>query len=874
MKNLLNNLSVKAKFTVVLITVITLAAVAVALVRINQMNDMQAEELTSRLHGNAYMAAGVFDTALAYTQRLTESVAALPQARQMLSSLFDTMNHEYNGIPIYANMLVFDADLELNLAANEFGPIIDLSLPAFSQNVSAARLGLPYMSGAVRHPQTGLMQVVFTHPVMIGNIFAGIVVVPVNSQGFGYFLGGSGQYDGNFITVSDSNGVIFYSSIEAYMGRNLSELGAVGIEQNTLFYQASPISGIDAAAYITTDQTLGWTTVSFIDANTIPNPTMDIIISLVPTVGGIILAAILMVFLLYRSLKPLDALAAAAIDVAEGKLQVDLHVKHNDEIGKVANSFLKIVDSLNVMQHDFQDMVENIQQGKTHYRINDDSLKGVYLDIVEKVNSVIYDFEFTLDLIAEPYFLIDSQSRVTHINKALRKLTGLEDATWDEIVGMNIDELMNGDISGHPATVQAFATQEPQLKSEIQLELQSGKVFIFEYSCIPYSYGDVLGAAVMMTNITHIREMQQRDAKRSSYQHDRTEKVTQTIVEAFEKGNLAITIPQSTFDDDTADIATEQDVVEAVVQRSMGIIKDYVDEITAILHEISENNFDVGIERDFIGDFGSIKDSLGQITESVSALIAEIQMASSGVEDGANLISQSTQALMSGFEEQAAAMSEVTEAISILTQKTRKNAADAQYANNLTESVHTAATEGKQYMQDLSNAMTEIKQSSVEIAKVAGIIESIAFQTNLLALNASVEAARAGVHGNGFAVVAEEVRTLAGQSATAAKDTSAMLAKSMSRVEEGVAKSVQTAEALENISLTAANVTELVAEMAQISSEQADEISKIQNNMEAIHRGTSDNSDSVQSNASVSEELSSQASVLRSLTEQFVIKRK
>ncbi|MCL2400553.1 MAG: methyl-accepting chemotaxis protein [Defluviitaleaceae bacterium] len=218
-------------------------------------------------------------------------------------------------------------------------------------------------------------------------------------------------------------------------------------------------------------------------------------------------------------------------------------------------------------------------------------------------------------------------------------------------------------------------------------------------------------------------------------------------------------------------------------------------------------------------------------------------------------------------------MSEVREAVDILTDKTQKNAADAKSANELSEQVQVVANIGSQYMRDMSEVMEEIKLSSAEIAEVASIIETIALQTNLLAINASVEAARAGEHGRGFSVVADEVRNLAGRSAKAARETAEMISKSLSRVDEGVAKSIETTEALQKIVKVTVNVTDVISNIADASNEQAEEIIKIQNNMEAIHRNASDNTSAVQSNASISEELSSQANMLMSLVDRFKISR-
>jgi len=456
----------------------------------------------------------------------------------------------------------------------------------------------------------------------------------------------------------------------------------------------------------------------------------------------------------------------------------------------------------------------------------------------------------------------------------MQKHTGIDK---EDMLGVHINDVVNYDLAGHSATISAFTQSEAKKGIDVQLQLNPEKLFDISYSIVPFEYnGKVVCALIELADITRIRDIQRGIETLSVYQEKLNDRFTSTLVGALESGNLDVNFIANDdyYDDASRTVAEEHNTLEATIGQSIGTIKSYVDEITDKLREIADNSFDITIDRDYVGDFGSIKDSIVMITESVSALVHEIQTASAEVEQGADQISQSTQSLMASFEEQAAAMSEVTDAISILTQKTQKNAEDAQAANALSEQVQQAASTGTQHMADMSAAMTEIKQSSAEIAKVVSIIESIAFQTNLLALNASVEAARAGEHGKGFSVVAEEVRTLAGRSAAAAKDTAAMLEESMSRVDLGVAKSTQTAEALREIVDTTANVADVVANIAQVSSEQADEISKIQNSMEAVHSGTSINSSSVQNNASVSEELSSQASMLRSLTGQFKISRK
>lgn len=131
--------------------------------------------------------------------------------------------------------------------------------------------------------------------------------------------------------------------------------------------------------------------------------------------------------------------------------------------------------------------------------------------------------------------------------------------------------------------------------------------------------------------------------------------------------------------------------------------------------------------------------------------------------------------LSSGAHEQAASLEETSSSLEELSATTKTNAAIATVAVQASAAAAKTAAEGKSFIVRLSARVAEAEKSGSAITGVLKTIDEIAFQTNILALNAAIEAARAGEAGAGFAVVAEEVRTLAQRSASAARETTALL---------------------------------------------------------------------------------------------------
>jgi methyl-accepting chemotaxis protein len=259
------------------------------------------------------------------------------------------------------------------------------------------------------------------------------------------------------------------------------------------------------------------------------------------------------------------------------------------------------------------------------------------------------------------------------------------------------------------------------------------------------------------------------------------------------------------------------------------------------------------------------------IANPLDRIITSLSDGSQEVSSAAKEVSSSAQSLAEGSSEQAASIEETSSSLEEMSSMTKQNASNAQQASTLMDGANTVVAEANGSMEQLTRSMTEITRASEETSKIIKTIDEIAFQTNLLALNAAVEAARAGEAGAGFAVVADEVRNLAMRAADAAKNTSNLLADTVTKVKEGSQFVTRTNDAFQKVAISSSKVRDLVSEIAAASTEQAKGIDQINISVTELDKLTQQNAANAEESASASEELNAQAETMQGIIQELVV---
>ncbi len=505
--------------------------------------------------------------------------------------------------------------------------------------------------------------------------------------------------------------------------------------------------------------------------------------------------------------KPLEKLNELTARVAEGDLDCRVLLNARDEIGLLSSNIDKIVSNLILIQTELESVSPD-------HLIREAEYSGGYKAIVSRINRLASDYSRTINNFSETLAKISDGS--------ISKGTNIFAATEHKAINTFMENLCG---IGDDIKRIADACAAGDINERLDINKYKG-----QWKSICLNVNNILNAFAEPL------------------------KETIDVVSEISDGNLGATI-KGNYRGSYLEL---KNAVNSIALKASSCNN----EISKTLDKLCEQDFDIMLASDYVGDYNLVKQSLNKVVETFNAILIKMRESSKDITSDAIVISQTSSSLSQGVSTQNETVETLNTSIQNISVKTKQNADMAENSNRLALAAKDSAELGNVEMTSMIEAMNKINEASGNISKIIKVIEDIALQTNLLALNAAVEAARAGAHGKGFSVVAEQVRTLAERSQSAAKESSRFIESSFEKVNNGVKIANATAQRLDDIVSQINEISDLISGVSKYSREQADSIEMVANGISSI-------SDITRLNASLSQQSAVSSNALLKNSQMF-----
>jgi methyl-accepting chemotaxis protein len=570
-------------------------------------------------------------------------------------------------------------------------------------------------------------------------------------------------------------------------------------------------------------------------------------------------------------LRPMNVAAEYIENIGKGNIPESIDEEYKGDFNLIKNSLNNCIGSINRLIDDTGTLSAAAANGDLSVRADISKHSGDFAKIVKGIN-------VTLDNVITPMSVAAENIEKISRGDIPAKISDNYKGDFNTLIE-NINKLITTiNLLAEDTNMLAVAATEGRLDTRANSAKHSGA-----FAKIIIGVNDTLDSIIRPMNVS--AEYMDRIAKgdipmkiTENYRGDFNE-IKNNLNQCIDAINLLINDAKMLADGAIeGDLAKRADTTKhsgdfrRIIQGFNDTLDSTVEPIRAavdVLKQMAQGDLSILMEGDYKGDHAILKQAINGSLISINELLNQVSDTVKEVRASSGQVASASQSLNEGAAEQASAIQQMSSSMIQIAAQTKQNAENANNANSIADKSQHTSEGGYLEMQELLTAMSDINESSKNIAKIIKVIDEIAFQTNLLALNAAVEAARAGVHGQGFAVVAEEVRNLAARSAEAAKETAELIEGSIKKVTNGAQLSERTAQALREIKDQSTTVASLIKEIALASNEQAEGIHQVEIGFTQIDKITNKNSAGAEQSYEIADKLAAQAKTLTEALEHF-----
>jgi methyl-accepting chemotaxis protein len=288
------------------------------------------------------------------------------------------------------------------------------------------------------------------------------------------------------------------------------------------------------------------------------------------------------------------------------------------------------------------------------------------------------------------------------------------------------------------------------------------------------------------------------------------------------------------------------------VNRSLDTIGNLLDELGKMAENMAKGDLRINLAGNYQGDFAVLHTNMNMAIEELRKTLIEIDTSSQHIAIAAMQTSAAAGEVASQSENQLLMLTEVSTVVTQTAESVKEISISAEKGNVLACITANQSQEGHSQLKKLVEAVELIAASNAKVAQISERISKIADKTHILALNAGIEAARAGTHGLGFGIVAQQIGKLAEEASTAVTDIASLTVEASQNVSGGVAAAGETQSAIERIAQAASDNEQTVQMIASAITQQSTAVEQLSANaMELKARGENNAAAATEINATM-----------------------